>query len=140
MTFTPERNPYDGTHSDFRGEYAATTPMGRAVRQSDAITRLQAMAAAEVAMVARERMNAEIADRLARMNAEHQLNMQYLIQFGVSADARCAFQVLRHVIAQHGGLTLQEAANLVHARQLADDQSGNAPTSVDDSSSLATVG
>ncbi len=134
-----DHNPYDGTNPELRGRHGAETACGRAIRQADAVSRLEELAAAEAVFAEQERLTAEILDRLARMHAEHQLNMQYLIEFGVSADERFAFQVLLQEIALHGGLTLQEAANLVHARKIADDQSGNAPAAGGLSSSVAAA-
>lgn len=132
-------NPYDGTNPELRGRYGAATAFGRALRQADAASRLNEMEGAEAAIAVQERINAEITDRIARMTAEHQLSMRYLIQFGVSADERFAFQVLLQEITQHGGLTLQEAANLVHARKIAEDHSGNAPAAGGLSSSFAAA-
>ena len=42
-------------------------------------------------------------------------DMQYLIQFGVRACEREQFRTLLSQVAEHGGLSLSEAANLTHA-------------------------
>lgn len=78
--------------------------------------RLREMLTQEAEIQVEQQRIAEIDNRLQQMIAEQDLNMQFLIEFGVRADQRVAFQRLLHEVSQHGGLSLQEAANLIHAR------------------------
>lgn len=110
------RNPYDSALPTLFAEYPATSEIGRHVRRADAQLQLKAMADAEQGVQQQEELNRQIADRLARMRAEHELAMQYLVQFGVTANERETFRSILEEIAQHGGLDLRQAANLAHAR------------------------
>lgn len=111
-----EKNPLAGELPDMRTRYGAETSLGRTLRKGDAKLLLQRMQEAEAAVEALEDLNRQISDRIARISAEHELNMQYLMQFGVSADERAVFQQLLAKISQHGGLTLDEAAVLSRAQ------------------------
>ena len=55
---------------------------------------------------------ARIGDRLQRLQAAHELNMQYLIMYGVSAEERHVFRDLLLKVVNNGSLTLRETTNL----------------------------
>jgi hypothetical protein len=115
----PERNPYDSSAPLLFAESPATSEIGIVLRKSDAKARLREMAEVEPTILRQEAINSEIADRIERLHAEHQLNMQYLMQFGVSAAERETFRAILEEVSRHGGLGLREAADLAHARTLA---------------------
>ncbi|MCA9027546.1 MAG: hypothetical protein KDA86_20220 [Planctomycetaceae bacterium] len=79
----------------------------------------------EASVSEQEKANRQIADRIARMNAEHEVTMRYLIEFGVRALERAEFQRILEEMALVGGLRLQEAAGLAHARVMAAGQRSN---------------
>ena len=114
-------NPLDSYAKNLFEQYAAHSEIGIALRRGDARLRLQEILQAESVVKQAEEFNEQITDNITRINAEHQLNMQYLIQFGVRADERLQFQQLLEQVSNHGGLSLREAANLAHAM----DQSSN---------------
>tara|TARA_R110002111_G_scaffold164386_3_gene230572 strand:- start:25424 stop:25846 length:423 start_codon:yes stop_codon:yes gene_type:complete len=107
-------NPLDSYAPNLFEQYQASSEIGIAIRRGDARLRLQEIRQSETAVKHQEALDAQISDHIAREQAEHQLNMQYLIQFGVRADERLQFQQLLEQIAEHGGLSLREAANLTH--------------------------
>ena len=115
----PTRNPFNSPAPTLFAAYPATSSIGIDIRRGDARLRLSEMGEAEQTVRRQEATNAAISDRLARMQAEHQLDMQYLIQFGVKASERETFRQILEEVSRHGGLSLREAANLVHAQQLA---------------------
>jgi hypothetical protein len=115
MRKCPDRNPYDSYCPSLFADYAPYSDIGRALRIGDARLRLKEMQAAEETIARQEQMNRQIADRIARMSAEHELNMQYLIQYGVRADERDVFREVLEGAAEHGGLSLKESANLAQA-------------------------
>ncbi|WP_232093023.1 hypothetical protein, partial [Gimesia panareensis] len=115
-------------------QHPASSVIGIAIRRGDAQLRLQELWQAEAAVKQQETLNAQITNNIARQQAEHQLNMQYLIQFGVRADERSQFQHLLEQITEHGGLSLREAANLTH---VAIQRNGSVDSSA---SSLVTSG
>ncbi len=110
-----DKNPLDSYAKNFFDQYAAHSEIGIALRQGDARLRLKEILRAESVVKQAEEFNEQITDNIARINAEHQLNMQYLIQFGVRADERIQFHHLLEQVSDHGGLSLREAANLTHA-------------------------
>ncbi|QDU52981.1 hypothetical protein [Gimesia panareensis] len=107
-------NPFDSYAPKLFEQHPASSETGIAIRRGDAWLRLQEIRQSEAAVKHQEAINTHISDNIAREQAEHQLNMQYLIQFGVRADERLQFQQLLEQIAEHGGLSLREAANLTH--------------------------
>ena len=115
MRKSPDRNPLDSYAKKLFEQHPAHTEIGLAIRRGDAKLRLQEITQAESAVKQQEKMNANITDNISRIQAEHELNMQYLIQFGIRADQRRQFQQLLEQVAEHGGLSLREAANLSHA-------------------------
>ena len=115
MRNTPDHSPLDSYAKTLFEQYAAHSECGIAIRCGDARLRLQEILQVESAVKQQEAINAQITDKLVRQQAEHELNMQYLIQFGVRADERTQFRELLEQAAEHGGLSLREAANLTHA-------------------------
>ena len=119
MRNTPEyntgHNPLDSYAKTLFEQHSAHSECGIALRRGDARLRLQEILQAESAVQQQEVINEQITDNIARIQAEHELNMQYLIQFGVRADERWQFQQLLEQVSNHGGLSLREAANLTHA-------------------------
>ena len=109
-------NPYQSQCPELLAQYSSTSDTGRNVRRGDAAVRLKEMLAAEASIREQEQIQAQIWDRIERLCAEHELNMQYLIQFGVTACERGVFQRILREVAEHGGLSLREAADLAHAR------------------------
>jgi len=120
-----DKNPLDSYAKKIFDQYAAHTEIGIALRQGDARLRLKEILQAESVVKQAEEFNEQITDNIQRINAEHQLNMQYLIQFGVRADERLQFQHLLEQVSNHGGLSLREAANLVHAMNQSSNGSDN---------------
>ncbi len=114
MRNTPDHNPLDSYAPKLFDQHPAHSELGIALRRGDARLRLKEILQAESAVQQQEIINEQITDNIARMQAEHELNMQYLIQFGVRADERLQFQQLLEQVAEHGGLSLREAANLTH--------------------------
>ncbi|MCA9097740.1 MAG: hypothetical protein KDA36_05120 [Planctomycetaceae bacterium] len=109
----PERNPYDSGAPTLFAEFPADSKIGRLVRQGDARWRLKEMLEAEEETLRQEQENSLISDRIARERAVHQLDVQYLIRFGVTATDREAFQRILAEVGQTGALSLREAADLV---------------------------
>ncbi|QDT45179.1 hypothetical protein Pan241w_52980 [Gimesia alba] len=123
-----EDNPLDSYAPKLFEQHPASSDIGIAIRRGDARLRLQEIRQAEAAVKHQEALNTQINDNIAHEQAEHQLNMQYLIQFGVRADERSQFQQVLEQITEHGGLSLREAANLTHAitqRNGSEDFSGS---------------
>ena len=135
-----EKNPLDSYAKNLFDQYAAHSEIGIALRQGDARLRLKEILQAESVVKQAEEFNEQITDNIQRMQAEHELNMQYLIQFGVRADERVQFQHLLEQVSNHGGLSLREAANLTHAISHSSNGSDNLsdlpPSSTSLSSSL----
>ena len=135
-----EKNPLDSYAKNLFDQYAAHSEIGIALRQGDARLRLKEILQAESVVKQAEEFNEQITDNIQRMQAEHELNMQYLIQFGVRADERVQFQHLLEQVSNHGGLSLREAANLTHAISQSSNGSDNSsdlpPSSTSLSSSL----
>ncbi|MEX1096265.1 MAG: hypothetical protein WED34_09465 [Planctomycetales bacterium] len=115
----PDRNPLDSAAPTLFAAYPAASTIGIHVRRGDARLRLREMAEAEGTIRRQEQCNAQITDRIARQIAESQLRLQYLIEFGVSSAERETFRHVLEQVAQHGGLSLREAANLAHAQHAA---------------------
>lgn len=115
MRNIPTRNPYHSYAGKLFDEYPAHSEIGRILRRGDAKKRLAEMDEVEAMIAQQERQHAEVADRIARTMAEHELNMHYLMHFGVRADEREEFRQLLGETADHGGLSLVEAANLAQA-------------------------
>lgn len=109
----PERNPYDSAAPTLFAEYPADSKIGRLVRQGDARWRLKEMLEAEEEIQRQELENSRISDRIARERAEHQLDVQYLVRFGVTAADREAFQRVLAEVGQTGAFSLREAADRV---------------------------
>ncbi|MCA9068801.1 MAG: hypothetical protein KDA84_07760, partial [Planctomycetaceae bacterium] len=124
----PDRDPYEGWAAEMRDRYPVTSEFGRSLRRADAKKRLQEMTAVEEEIRNREAQHAEIADRIARFIADHELQMQYLIHFGVRAEEREMFRHILEDVANHGGLTLRQAADLCFARQNRDDPANSSGT------------
>jgi len=112
----PDRNPYDSASPQLFADFPAGSAIGIHVRRGDAELRIQEMAEAEEGIREQEIVNAQITDRIERKQAEHQLNMEYLIRFGVSAAERAAFREILKAVAEHGGLSLRQAAEIARAR------------------------
>ncbi len=115
-----ERNPYDSAAPTLFTEYPPNSDIGRLVRRGDARWRLAEMAAAEQQIHRQEMANAAITSRIARMQAEHELDMQYLIQFGIKASERATFHRILEEVSSNGELSLREAADLVRTRRHTD--------------------
>ncbi|QDT64071.1 hypothetical protein [Calycomorphotria hydatis] len=127
-----ESSPLGGVAPDLLAKYGADSNMGRLLRQGEAKRLLKSMEEAEPDVRQQEALRLQIMDRIEQINAEHALNIKYLIEFGVSAAERHQFQAVLAEVIQHGGLTLQEAADLAHAQLLSlSDQSVNGPGSSD---------
>ncbi|QDT38398.1 hypothetical protein [Stratiformator vulcanicus] len=122
---SPSQDPLAGEIPSVLENYGVDTTTGRLLRQGDAKLMLKRMAEAEETIAEQERINREVTDRIELSVAEKRLELQYLIEFGVRASERQAFQVLLSEVAEHGGLTLREAAGLAHARMTAINQSSN---------------
>lgn len=63
-----------------------------------------------------EATNANAADKIERMNAEHRLNMDYLFSFGVRSEHRTELLRILTEVEQHGGMSIDEATALANAR------------------------
>ncbi len=112
-------DPYASALPRLFDDHPATSPIGIHVRQGDAQLRLRQLEDAEAMIRQQEVLNAAITDRIERMRADHDLNMDYLLRFGVTASERAVFREVLKAVAQDGGLSLREAAQLAHARRLA---------------------
>jgi hypothetical protein len=112
----PEKNPYDSAAPKLFAAYPADSDIGILVRQGDARWRLSEMAQAEEEIRQREASNAAITDRIERARAEHELNMHYLIHFGVAASERREFQRVLEQVGRTGELSLREAAGQVRTQ------------------------
>jgi len=118
--------PLAGELPELLNRYGIETNRGRILRKGDAKLMLKRMAEAEDVVRAERKQRETIADRIARMNAIHEWNTWYLLQFGVRADERRHFQTILQQATEHGGLTLLQAADLAHAQRQAELQSSNA--------------
>jgi len=127
-------NPFDSYAKKLFDQHSAHSEFGINIRRGDARLRLKEILQAESTVKQAEEFNAQITDNIARMSAEHELNMQYLIQYGVRADERAAFQQLLEQVSQHGGLSLREAANLTHAMA-----QSNGSTDLSDSTTISST-
>ena len=117
--------------------FKATSEVGQLLRQSLAKRCLDNMVAIEADLMREQQHAAEIENRIARMEAEHSLRMQYLMRFGVTPEERHEFQRLLKESTQHGGLSPREAAALAHRRhRFETDQRNGSSTGMD--SALAT--
>ncbi len=114
MRNSPDHNPLDSYAKKLFEQHDADSEMGIALRRGDARLRLQEILRVESAVQQQEIINEQITDNITRIQAEHELNMQYLIQFGVRADERTQFQQLLEQVSDHGGLSLRQTANLTH--------------------------
>lgn len=114
MRNTPDRSPLDSYAKTLFEQHSAHSECGIALRRGDARLRLREILQSESAVKQQEILNARITDHIARQQAEHALNMQYLIQFGVRADERQQFQQLLEQVAEQGYLSLREIANRTH--------------------------
>ncbi len=116
-----------GTFEDFEvsftGKYRIDVPMGRLLRSSNAKRLLQAMQQQEEMIAQRQQEVEAVEDRLQRINEQHRLEMQYLMDFGVIASHRQEFQRILEEIIVNGGMRLQAAADLAYARSTPIDQS-----------------
>ena len=110
---TPQADPVTAWDRMFQ-KYPANTETGRRLRQSVAKTWLRDIDAAAPEFAARETEHARIAETIQRMQAEHELNMQCLVHFGVTLNEREAFRQLLEVVARDGHLTIREAADRAH--------------------------
>lgn len=130
------QNPLDSYAKTLFEQHPPESKFGIAIRRGDARLRLQEMLKAEESVKNQERINTRITDHLSHMQAEHQLNMQYLMQFGVRADERMQFQEILEQVSEHGALSLREAAKLAHLTIQANgsDESGDVSSSFSDSS------
>ena len=107
-------NPLDSYAKELFDQHPADSEFGIILRRGDARMRLKEILQAESTIKQQEELNKKIADNIVRQQVEHQLNMQYLIQFGVRADERQQFQQLLEQTAESGNLSLRQIANLTH--------------------------
>ena len=116
-----------GTFEDFEvsftGNYRVDEPMGRLLRSSNAKRLIQAMQRQEANISQRQQEIEGVEDRLQRINEQHRLDMQYLMNFGVVASHRQEFQRILEEVIVNGGMRLQAAADLAYARSTPIDQS-----------------
>ncbi|MCC7420555.1 MAG: hypothetical protein IT428_09750 [Planctomycetaceae bacterium] len=115
----PDRNPL---HSAFPLQFQKYDPLseqGIGLRRADAWQRLKEMNEVEAVVRQREAENDAITGELGRIMAAHQLDMQYLMLFGVFASQRETFRQILEEVTKHGGLSLRQAADLAHAKSLA---------------------
>ncbi|QDU10901.1 hypothetical protein [Gimesia aquarii] len=114
MRNTSAHRPLDSYAKTLFEQHSAHSGCGIALRRGDARLRLNEILQAELAVKQQEMINEQITDNIARQQAEHELNMQYLMQFGVRADERQQFQQLLEQVAKQGHLSLREIANRTH--------------------------
>ena len=117
-----------GTPSDFLEKYPAHTHVGKLARQHDAKELIAAIQQMEQEVKEREQINAQCGDRIERMTAEHQLNMDYLFTFGVRCEHRDELLRILQENTLHGGMSLQEAAALANAKARHDEMAMPNPT------------
>lgn len=119
MSLMDQRNDHDprlAKSLTYWMKYSAYTAVGRTLRKGEAKLQQRRMEEAEAETCQKEQRQRDITDRIARLTAEQELNIQYLIAFGVRASERQAFQRILRDTAEHGGLTLREAARLARAQ------------------------
>ncbi len=107
-------NPLDSYAKKLFDQHTSDSEFGIILRRGDARLRLKEILQAESTVKQQEELNQQINDNIARQQVEHQLNMQYLIQFGVRADERQQFQQLLEQTAETGNLSRRQIANLTH--------------------------
>jgi len=112
---TSGRHPYASAFSFFE-DYSSTSQMGVLLRMADARMRLKEMMAVESAVAEYEQLLSKLPNRLERIQAQHRLNMQYLVEFGVRADQRQMFRTVMAEVSKRGEKTLFEAAELIRAK------------------------
>lgn len=109
------RNPYASYAENFAEQLPLNSDMARTIRRGDARLRLKELAIAEVSLCEQEWEFAAIVDPLQRRCAQHSFDMGCLIRFGCRADERTTFREILSGVAEHGGLTLFEAAKLANS-------------------------
>ena len=120
---TETSGTFDNFEVSFTGKYRIDEPMGRLLRSSNAKRLLQAMQQQEAIIAQRQQEIEGVKDRLQRINEQHRLDMQYLMNFGVIASHRQEFQRILEEVIGNGGMRLQAAADLAYARSTPLDQS-----------------
>lgn len=110
---TPRADPINAWEAMYR-RYPANTDTGRRLRQAVAKTWLRDMDRLSAEVAEREAAAAEITESLARMQAEHELNMQYLVHFGVTLQEQEQLRSILEEVQRDGQLTIREAARRAH--------------------------
>ncbi len=128
-------NPLDSYAKKLFDQHSSDSEFGIILRRGDARLRLKEILQAESTVKQQEELNNQITNNISRIQAVHELNMQYLIQFGVRADERQQFQQLLEQTAETGNLSLRQIANLTHVIS----QSNGPGSSSDFSSGSATI-
>lgn len=116
--------------------FSAVNEFGRLFRQVLAQRCRDDLATVEADLVHEQQQVETIENRIARIDAEHNLRMQYLIHFGVTPEERHEFQRLLEESAVHGGLSPREVAALAHARYRLKTDQRNGSTTGPDSTSI----
>jgi len=91
--------------------YPVGTASGRQLRQAVAKTWLHKMNQVDAELAQRELAEAESTERITRLQSEHDLNMQYLIHFGVTLQEREALRNVLQDVVVEGDLTIREAVD-----------------------------
>lgn len=94
--------------------YPSNSDTGRRLRQSVAKTWLRDMDAVATEIAAREVELSAIVNRTTRMQAEHELNMQCLVHFGVTLHERETLRTILEEVSRSGHLTIREAVQRAH--------------------------
>lgn len=115
--------------------YPLSTAFGRQLRQAVAKTWLHNMNQIDAELAQREAADAESVERITRLQSEHELNMQYLIHFGVTLQEREAFRKLLEEVVMQGDLTILKAVDQVcrHSQRNGEASPGEGLTPVAES-------
>ncbi len=112
----PDRHPFESCVPELAKLHAPDSPVGITLRKADARKRLKELLEAEEGIAQQQCTIAKIDDDIERFNAEHEFNMQHLIQFGITLDEREEMIRILEDVSETGGMSLREAAKEAHAR------------------------
>lgn len=120
-----DRHHLSGISEEFLAKYGASDSLGQKAREAEAERLIKHANSYETEVLHREQMIAGIENSIQRMMAEHRLQMDYLVSFGVRAEHRDALRNVLQEVMQHKRLTPRQAVDLANSRARFPDQSSN---------------
>lgn len=92
-------------------DYSADTRLGRMLRRADAKLMLERLHQIERAIADQEASNTRVSDSIDRLKRQEELDVRFLMQFGIELEHRHHFRHLLQQTVCSGSLTLQQAAD-----------------------------